>query len=85
MPNIQSNIRNNNDYVVEFMNYFENNGNNRIIPIENYEAAQRRFEINRLQINRNNQMKIFQIIMLIIVLVIIIFSMSEGYLVTNNN
>lgn len=84
-PNIQSNVRNSNDHVVEFMNYFENNSNNRIIPIESYEAAQRRIEINRLQNSRRNQMKFFQIIMLIICLVIIIYSMSEGYLVTNND
>lgn len=84
-PNIQSNITNSNDCVIEFMNYFENNSNNRIIPIENYEATQRRFEINRLQTSRRNQMKYIQIIILIICLVIIIFSMTEGYLVSHNN
>lgn len=84
-PNIQSDNRNSNDHVVEFMNYFENNNNNRIIPIENYEATHRRMEINRLQNSRRNQMKFFQLIMLIIVFIIIIYSMSEGYLVSNND
>lgn len=81
-PNIQSNNQNNNDYIIEFMNYFDNN--NQVVPIENEESIIRRQEINRLRINRNNNMKYIQIIGLVLCCIIIFYVFSEQYSISNN-
>ena len=81
-PNIQSNNQNNNDYIIEFMNYFDNN--NQVVPIENLDSITRRQEINRLRINRNNNMKYIQIIGLVLCCIIIFYVLTEQHSISNN-
>ena len=64
------------------MNYFDNN--NQVVPIEKVESIARRQEINRLRINRNNNMKYIQIIGLVLCFIIIFYVLTEQHSISNN-